>query len=68
MAKYYDITTGEVTEWHNYSPPPPDCPRCKEEIWFSMPDSLAIACRGCGFVFVLGDGWEVGASIQEWHV
>jgi len=47
------------------------CNRCDKEVeWFGIPDSLAQACKKCGFVRIWngrGDGeYEAGATIQEW--
>src|SRR4051812_26951320 len=45
----------------------PDCPTCKGTAFIGIPDSLAYACKGCGFVWV-GDhnDWKPGATLQEW--
>lgn len=46
------------------------CPRCKGADFFNVPDSLAFACSGCGFVWVLcGDDLDdvhPGATIGQW--
>lgn len=46
------------------------CNRCQKTVeWFGIPDSLASACKECGFVRVgFGENGEytAGATIQEW--
>ena len=45
------------------------CLRCQKIVeWFSIPDSLASACKACGFVRVgcKEGGYTAGASLQEW--
>lgn len=43
------------------------CPECGHEEWLPIPDSLAQACTGCGYVRVGTNGkYERGASLQEW--
>jgi hypothetical protein len=51
------------------------CNRCNKTVeWFHMPDSLADACKDCGFVRIdirrkNEEGireYEAGATIQEW--
>lgn len=44
-----------------------DC-ECGKNDWVHIPDSLADACKQCGFVRVLGGpgGYTKGKSIQEW--
>jgi len=46
----------------------PPCPRCQSTEFFLIPDSLALACKTCGFVWVyLGNGvYEKGATIGQW--
>jgi hypothetical protein len=43
------------------------CPECRGIEWLGIPDSLASACTGCGYVRVGFPGkYERGASLQEW--
>lgn len=46
----------------------PPCPRCKGTEFFPIPDSLAIACKECGFVWVGHgpDDFKPGATIGQW--
>jgi DNA-directed RNA polymerase subunit RPC12/RpoP len=51
------------------------CNRCSKTVkWFHIPDSLASACKECGFVRI-GSGrknedgvreYEAGPTVQEW--
>lgn len=47
-----------------------ECPKCNGKKWFPIPDSLASACEGCGFVRVYSGNseneWVAGATLQEW--
>lgn len=44
----------------------PTC-ECGQNNWFFIPDSLAMACEGCGRVKIrTGEGYRDGASIQKW--
>ncbi len=46
---------------------PPPCSRWKKTEFFNIPDSLAMACKNCGFVWVgSGNNWQDGATISEW--
>jgi len=43
------------------------CPECGHTEWLAIPDSLASACDGCGYVRVGGQGkYKKGATLQEW--
>lgn len=48
----------------------PPCPTCKGTVFFPIPDSLALACEGCGFVWVMSNqsetGYEPGTTLQQW--
>jgi len=45
----------------------PICPKCKHHDFISIPDSLARACKNCGFVWVGTSGnYSPGRSISEW--
>ena len=47
----------------------PDKPLCSCGAcdWISIPDSLGIACKGCGAILVQhGDRWEPGTNLQQW--
>ncbi len=45
------------------------CLRCDMIVaWIHIPDSLASACKECGFVRVsdLDGGYTAGATVEEW--
>lgn len=56
----------------HYAQNAPPCDECGGLNFIHIPDSLAMFCEKCGFVWVLGSGengldrYQKGASIQQW--
>ena len=43
----------------------PPCPECQQTDFFHIPDSLASACKNCGFVWVSFDGKVEKGKVEK---